>query len=210
MPTGRLLRGRRLTVTEYLRTGLAAREIILTFDDGPGNRTSAHILATLKLFDAPAAFMMVGVMAERYPADARAIASSGHLIGSHTYSHPNLSRMEPEAALAEIDRGVRAIEATLAPRRPSRVFRTPYLMSTEQLAARVVEAGYTELPADCVPQDFEGPPGAWVRRALSQLEQTQKGLLVLHDIQWNTVMMLPKLLVLLRDRGYSVVQLVEG
>ena len=48
------------------------------------------ILTTLDRFGVKATFLMVGHQAEARPSQVRKVASRGHAIGSHTYSHPNL------------------------------------------------------------------------------------------------------------------------
>jgi len=206
----RSLRGRTLKVSDYLRSGLQDGEVVLTFDDGPAAKISPAILAALELFDAPAIFLMVGTMAENFAAEARSIAASGHLVGSHTHTHPDLTGMDADAALVEINRGFQAISSALAPIRPSRLFRSPYLLTNEILAARIAAEGYWELPSDYMPKDFADAPRAWVGRALSYLEEERRGTLVLHDIQWRTAIMLPHFLRAVGQRGYSIVRVVEG
>src|SRR5581483_5012008 len=61
--------------------------VALTFDDGPSESTPA-ILQTLAEYDIPGTFFQVGRNVERLPQIARAVASSGHAIGNHSYAHP--------------------------------------------------------------------------------------------------------------------------
>jgi len=72
-------------------------ELTLTFDDGPNPAWTPRLLDILAHHDVRATFFMVGSYATAEPELVRRIAAAGHLIGNHSWSHPNL-------ALTSIDR----------------------------------------------------------------------------------------------------------
>ena len=76
--------------------------LTLTFDDGPRQGSTESILGTLDAFNVKATFLMVGKMADSYPAVARSVADHGHSIGSHTYGHLNLAKASQEEAMADV------------------------------------------------------------------------------------------------------------
>ncbi len=106
------------------KRGPARAMVALTFDDGPDPVHTPRILDALAASGVRAAFFMVGRQVEAVPAVARAVASAGHDLGNHTYSHRHLWLLSPAASVAEVDRGAWAVaEATgLAPR----YFRPPW------------------------------------------------------------------------------------
>ena len=61
--------------------------VALTFDDGPTPDATVAVLDALRDLDAPAAFFVVGVNADRHPDLLRRIDAEGHLIGNHTLDH---------------------------------------------------------------------------------------------------------------------------
>lgn len=63
--------------------------IYLTFDDGPTPELTSWILEQLESFKAKATFFCVGESVEANPAQLEAITAAGHIVGNHTYSHPN-------------------------------------------------------------------------------------------------------------------------
>jgi peptidoglycan-N-acetylglucosamine deacetylase len=63
------------------------KTVALTFDDGPNPYATPQILDILKREDIKATFFLVGKWVEKYPELAKGIASEGHTIGGHTYSH---------------------------------------------------------------------------------------------------------------------------
>lgn len=70
-------------LTPY-KTGKVA---YLTFDDGPENINTIAILDTLKENNAVATFYVTGAHAELYPDVLKRIYEEGHAIGNHSYDH---------------------------------------------------------------------------------------------------------------------------
>ncbi len=67
--------------------------IYLTFDCGYENGNTEKILDTLKKHNAPAAFFVVGHMIESAPELVCRMADEGHIVGNHTYGHPDMSTL---------------------------------------------------------------------------------------------------------------------
>lgn len=72
--------------------------IYLTFDCGYENGYTAQILDALKKHNAPAAFFVVGHMLESAPDLVRRMAEEGHIVGNHTFHHPDMSALTDKAA----------------------------------------------------------------------------------------------------------------
>ncbi|EJS67801.1 polysaccharide deacetylase family protein [Bacillus cereus] len=68
-------------------------EVALTFDDGPDLVFTPKILDKLKQHNVKATFFLLGENAEKFPNVVKRIANEGHVIGNHTYSHPNLAKV---------------------------------------------------------------------------------------------------------------------
>ena len=69
------------------------KKIALTFDDGPHYKYTDKILDILEKYGVKATFFVIGENAERHPEKVKRIASLGHEIGNHTYSHPHLKKV---------------------------------------------------------------------------------------------------------------------
>lgn len=65
--------------------------IYLTFDAGYENGNTEKILDTLKSHDIKAAFFLVGNYLEKEPDLVRRMVEEGHIVGNHTYHHPDMS-----------------------------------------------------------------------------------------------------------------------
>jgi peptidoglycan/xylan/chitin deacetylase (PgdA/CDA1 family) len=205
-------KGAAIGLQSYPRTlDLRDHEVVLTFDDGPA-ATTAHVLDALAKECARATFFLIGRNAEGLPALVKRAAAEGHTIGHHSYSHPEktLRLMSEEAANADIDKGIAAVNkalgATAAP-----FFRFPGFADTPALVADLTSRGYTIFGSDLWASDWAHmTPKAELDLVLSRLEKNRKGILLFHDSQGITAQMLPEFLRELKKRGYSLVHIIPG
>lgn len=72
--------------------------IYLTFDCGYENGYTEQILDVLKKHQAPAAFFVVGNMIESAPDIVRRMVEEGHIVGNHTFHHPDMSAISDQAS----------------------------------------------------------------------------------------------------------------
>jgi len=189
------------------------KEVVLTFDDGPLPPYSTRIQQTLAAECVKATFFLVGRQARAYPDAVRRIYNAGHTIGSHSQNHPLIfTRLSGAAARAEIDLGIESITAALGDERAlAPFFRFPGLGRSRAIEDFLSSRGIMTWSADFPADDWTHISGAKVMaRALERLEHKGKGVLLLHDIQPATALMLPQLLRELKRRGYHVVHVVPA
>lgn len=137
-------RPRRLRVLRFLPNGWlmtsgptdAARNLYLTFDDGPHPDHTPALLDLLAEHGAKASFFLVGREVERHDALARRIASEGHTLGNHSYSHPRFEALTLDEQLAEIERTQRLL--TGIDGRSRHAFRPPRGVLTGAMLASLV------------------------------------------------------------------------
>ena len=67
------------------------KTVYLTFDCGYENGNTGTILDVLKQHNAPAAFFVVGNYITSAPELVKRMAEEGHIVGNHTWSHPDMS-----------------------------------------------------------------------------------------------------------------------
>lgn len=187
---------------------LADHEVVLTFDDGPWPATTSRVLAALAQECVHATFFLIGRNASAHPELARRIASDGHTIGTHTWSHPSLKRRKPEAAVAEIDHGISAVETALrgtaTPAAP--FFRFPGFESTPATLDLLQSRGIVVFGADLWASDWNRmTPKQELQLITERLGAAGKGIILFHDTKAQTAAMLPAFLRYLRDNGYHVV-----
>jgi len=187
-------------------------EYVLTFDDGPRKRTTTKILDELRAACLHASFFMVGRAAAKYPLVARQVTEAGHSIGSHTFSHSRLRELPYEEAVLEMKRGQSAVERAVFRSRstPVRLFRFPENAATPDLVEAAARMDLIVASYDVSPEDWRGDaPQDSLRRLRQRLNTVDRGVIVMHDVQENTVPLLPMVLDELKARGARIVHLVE-
>ena len=107
-------------------TGLprGSKKLALTFDDGPNDPYTPQLLEVLDRHNVKATFFMLGQYVQARPDLARMVAEAGHVIGNHTFSHPNLIFLPTNRAKREIEDCRRALTASVG--QHSRLFRPPF------------------------------------------------------------------------------------
>ena len=87
------------------------QKIALTFDDGPHPSGTPVLLDGLAERNVKVTFFVIGENAVKYPKLLTREAEEGHIIGNHTYSHVDLTKMSQETAECELEKTNAAIEA---------------------------------------------------------------------------------------------------
>lgn len=92
---------------------LPEKTLCLTFDDGPGvthgdgpGPKTLRLAEYLHEQDISATFFVVGEFVARYPFLLPEVTKLGHIVGNHTYTHPNMPRLFAKGGdlVAEIKR----------------------------------------------------------------------------------------------------------
>jgi peptidoglycan/xylan/chitin deacetylase (PgdA/CDA1 family) len=195
----------------YPALGLAKGEIILTFDDGPSPKTTPSILDTLAKDCIQATFFMIGKHAEAHPELAKQVREAGHSIGSHSYSHRELVYLAPEDATADIERGIAAVDKAAFGSTADRphMFRFPGFKSTPELVDFVKSHHGLVVDRNFGANDWRGDPApVEFERFKERLQHMQRGIVILHDVQPETVKLLPMVIAELKARRMKIVHLV--
>lgn len=194
---------------------LSAKELVLTFDDGPWPGTTARVLDALKSECVRATFFLLGRNAAANPQLARRALAEGHTIGHHSFSHPLLSQMTMAKAEAEIDRGIAADEVALYGERRAKpttpFFRFPGFAANQSLLDRMAQRGIVVFGADVWASDWlPMSPEQELRLILSRVEHIGRGIVLFHDTKSQTAQMLPTFLRELKRRGFSIVHVIPA
>jgi peptidoglycan/xylan/chitin deacetylase (PgdA/CDA1 family) len=77
---------------------------VLTFDDGPYPALTPQVLDILDRYGISATFMLVGAFAAAEPGLLDAILERGHAVGNHTWTHRDLTSLDPAEVRVELQR----------------------------------------------------------------------------------------------------------
>jgi peptidoglycan/xylan/chitin deacetylase (PgdA/CDA1 family) len=101
------------------------RQLALTFDDGPNDPYTLHLLDVLAKHGVKATFFLIGKYIDHRPDIVRDIVAAGHVVGNHTYNHPNLIFQSQAQFRDELARCERALDAAVGEQHAP-LFRPPF------------------------------------------------------------------------------------
>ena len=157
-----------------------------------------------------ATFFAIGKNANDYPQVLKQVAEAGHTIGSHTWSHKDLSKKpydDIEKAKEEIELGISAIHVA-AGRPTAPFFRFPALKHPPELVKYLGERNIAMFSTDMDSFDFKmRKTEQLVQSVLAKLKKNGKGIVLMHDFQRVTAEGLPELLNQLKANGYKIVHM---
>ncbi len=159
-------------------------ELALTFDDGPNPAWTPRLLDILAAHNVHATFFMVGSFAQAEPELTRRVAAAGHLIGNHTWSHPNLARTGSAKIRQELTRTSDTLAQLTG--QPVRFFRPPF-GARRPFALRTTRSlGMTPVTWNAMTNDWEESSAEKIASALIKKigKNQQRGYatnIVLHD-----------------------------
>ena len=190
---------------------LRDHEVVLTFDDGPWP-TTPHVLKALAAECVKAIFFPIGKHATYYPEILRQVAAAGHSIGSHTWSHKDLTSMatkNPEEAKAEIEKAISAVKWALEDQgQAAPFFRFPALRHPPELVTYLGQRNIAIFSTDLDSFDFKmRKPEQVIKSVMARLQKHGKGIVLMHDFQKATAEAVPQLLAELKAGGYKIVHM---
>ena len=141
--------------------------VALTFDDGPNASSTPILLDGLKERKVRATFFLIGENVEKGENEkiVKRMYEEGHLIGNHTYTHCNLSKLETGEAKKELEQTDTVIEK-ITGKQPA-FARAPYgelPVDSEQDLSRMY-IGWTVDPLDWMTEDA----GAVVKTVVEEI-----------------------------------------
>lgn len=186
---------------------LAQGEVVLTFDDGPSPKNTREVLAALAKECTKAVFFMVGEMAILYPDVVKEVAEQGHVIGTHTWTHPNLARLDQPEVTREVEATFDIVQKA-SPQPIAPFFRYPYLSSSKVNEDYFKSRNIAQFAVDIDSSDWRVRRTAPViSRVMAGLKARGRGIVLMHDIHKWTADAVPELLAKLKAGGYKIVLL---
>lgn len=187
--------------------GLAPKEVVLTFDDGPRPESTPVVLKALADQCVKASFFMNGEPLRQHPALARQVRDAGHTLGMHGNRHDNFSQLSPAAQLADLEAMTAAYREVLGSEPAA--WRFPFLAESPFIRATLRERAITVMSIDAGAEDWlpDQTPQMLADKLLGGLAKSGGGIILLHDNQDQMARALPFLLQALKAAGYRVVHL---
>lgn len=119
------------------------KEIFLTFDNGYENGYTIKVLDVLKEKGVPAVFFVTGHYVKDRPDLIKRMAAEGHLIGNHSWSHPDMTQISSEQIGTELDKvKTEVIKITGESQTDMTFMRPPRGIFNDRMLAVSKERGY--------------------------------------------------------------------
>lgn len=175
--------------------------VALTYDDGPSAYTP-ELLDILNRYQAKASFFVLGSKVSSQAALLKRMVQSGHDVGNHSWSHPDLSRLGASAIHEQLANTNSAI--TSATGKTPTLARPPYGATSPTVFAQLQSLGLSSIHWSVDTRDWADRNSQIVcNRAVGN---TRPGaIILLHDIHKTSVDATPCIIETLQKQGYRLV-----
>jgi peptidoglycan/xylan/chitin deacetylase (PgdA/CDA1 family) len=195
--------------SEVFQGAAQKHEIALTFDDGPGPTPPASDFVRLLAREhVPATFFEIGDQIPEFDASGaaeRLMLAHGDMIGNHTWTHPEMTRLSPSEQRRQLERANQAIKRRTG-FEPC-LWRPPYGDINRQLVSLARSLGMVTVMWDVDPTDWALPGAHTIY--LRVVSAAHNGAIVIQHFgggpRYETLAALPKEIRTLRARGYRFV-----
>lgn len=180
--------------------------IAFMFDDGAGIVSGGvyRMQQVLDSYGVTGNFFLTGLAMQTYPSAVRALVAGGHRVGSHTWGHPYLTRLNDAAITGELDRTEAQFRAIIPGGVLRPCFRAPYGDFNARVLRMVQARGYQQYTQTVNSNDWTGAQPAQIVQNV--LAGARDGASVsFHTQERHTVTALATLVPALLAQGYRFV-----
>ena len=185
-------------------------KVAVTFDSGWEWQYTGPLLAVLRQYDLQVTFFPRGKWLEDNPELAQEILADGHEIGSHSYTHPDMTQLSAAELQAEIAQAREALLALGGPEAFRPYYRPPYGAHNETVSRALAEHGYGWVvmwQVDSLDWQTTASADAIVARVLDGL--TDGGIALMHTGRQETIDAVPRIIEGLQARDLAIVKVSE-
>lgn len=185
--------------------GFPANTWSITYDDGPGGKTTPQVLANLKNLGYKATFFVLAKQVQALPSITRSIVADGHDIASHSFTHPQIPKLGPQGRHKEIVQSKEVIEKQTG--KKVKLFRLPYGAGVGVTAVRqaIANANMVHVFWNVDTLDWQDKnPQSILARSLKQMSAYKGGVVLFHDIHPQSVIASKLLMDHMKKTGLKV------
>lgn len=158
------------------------------------------ILQTLSDKNVKVTFFLVGSFCRHYPQAVQKISAAGHELGSHSNTHPDMTKLTREEIQKQLDDSRSVIEQACGER--VTLFRPPSGAYNDLVVGTARELGWEVIQWDNDTLDWKGVPAADL--VANGAKKLQNGsIILLHAGAKHTAEALPALIDAVEEKGYT-------
>ncbi|MFP7255125.1 delta-lactam-biosynthetic de-N-acetylase [Terribacillus goriensis] len=180
------------------------KTVYITFDNGYEQGYTGDILDVLKKHEVPAAFFITGHYVSSAPDLVKRMVDEGHIVGNHSYHHPDLTKVSKEKMQQELKMLEDAV-ADLTDQDDMHYLRAPRGTFSARSLKWSEELGYTNVFWSLAYADWKtGEQKGWQYAYDQVMAQMHPGAVVLlHSVSEDNAVALEKLIIELKKQGYT-------
>ena len=195
--------GRKLPI---YRVETDEKKIAISFDCAWGVDYTDKLLSIMKENDVVCTFFMVEFWTKKYPEYVKKIAVAGHEIGTHSATHPYMSKLNRETIVKELETSSAAITEITG--KKVEVFRPPYGDYNNLLIETAYKEGLFPIQWDVDSLDWKNISAKEIETRV--LEKVKNGSIVLfHNNGLHTAEALPSIIKKIKEKGYEFVKISD-
>lgn len=182
------------------------KKVAISFDCAWGTDYTDELLSVMAAENVKSTFFAVEFWTEKHPDYIKKIFDAGHEIGTHSATHPYMSKLDKSAIERELTTSSDAIEK-ITGKRPE-LFRPPYGDYDDLLIETAEEMGLYTIQWDVDSLDWKNLSAEQIRDRV--VNKVKNGSIVLfHNQGLHTSAALPAIIKSLKASGYSFVTIGE-
>ncbi len=185
---------------------IAEKKVAISFDCAWGVEHTDALLEAMKRENIICTFFAVEFWTTKYPEFVEKIVAAGHEIGTHSRTHPYMSKLTKEQIIDELTTSSQAIEQRTGQK--VTLFRPPYGDYDNLLIDTCKEMGLYPIQWDVDSLDWKNLSATEI--AMRVINGTKNGSIILcHNNGLHTAEALPLIFSTLKNRGYTFVPISQ-
>jgi len=187
----------------YYLGDTSKKEIYLTFDNGYENGYTEQVLDVLKEKNVKATFFVTGHYLKDQPELVKRMAKEGHIVGNHSWHHPDLTKVSDERLRKELT-SIQDETERLTGQKKVAYLRPPRGIFSERTLALASELGYQNVFWSLAFVDWHvNNQKGWEYSYNNIMKQIHPGaILLLHTVSRDNAEALEKVIDDLHEQGY--------
>lgn len=186
------------------------RVIYLTFDNGYEQGFTPKVLDVLREEEVPATFFVTGHYVKSEPGLIKRMVDEGHIIGNHSHTHPDFTKLSEAEIKDELDRVEKAV-AELTDQKEMHFLRPPRGTFNEKTLEWTNKLGYTHIFWSLAFNDWNVDQQKGWRYAYDQImSQIHPGaIILLHTVSQDNAEALQRVIQDLKKQEYTFKSLMD-
>jgi len=180
------------------------KELFLTFDNGYENGNTGKVLDVLKEKRVQAVFFVTGHFVKDQPDLVKRMVDEDHLVGNHSWSHPDMTQISTDKIRDELDR-VKQEVTSLTGQKEMHFLRPPRGIFSDRILAASRELGYTNVFWSLAYKDWDTrDQKGWNYAYKKVMDQLHPGaVILLHSVSKDNKEALGRIIDDARKQGYE-------